>query len=303
MSEHITHIAVFEDTTRFINQMNVSKDFQLAVKKAPDAGLISSGARGNHLFAIPIIEEAKSRKDNLSEDDFKKLAAAIGWLSHRAIDLQVKPNYLKSAEIKNPHFSTYEHQIYCDAVTFDEVYDSGSRPSISSNVAFSKATLEKDMQSHPGTKLLYQPLLEEILCRQTQHEMLAIRAFNRTSASIDDWLDDFPENYQKLSENLEVYIEAYQNPDPEKTKRYIKDWNFYNEKDELIQFVRDIQLSGKTKIDLDKAVKLAEEQSHYAQGLSRSYRFISAANEFYNDKIDKNEVYDRVEIFNESHRI
>ncbi|MCM5663177.1 hypothetical protein [Galbibacter mesophilus] len=306
MSEHITHIAVYEDSVRMISKMTgIPKAFSTAVKNQPDAGLISSGARGNHLFAIPIIEEVRDRWENRKPGDGteEKLAAAIGWLSHRAIDLQVKPNYIKSEDIKDPHFSSYENQIYCDAITFSKVYNHGKAASISSRVAFSGATLETNMQSHPGATLLHQPYIEHLLCSLTQQQLIGIRKFNETASNIDEWLDAFPSEYQKLSENLEVYIEAYQSPDPKKMKRYIDDLNFYDDKDEIIQMVREIQQKGSSGINVEQAAEKGRAQSHYAQGLARSYRFISSAADFFNRKISKEQVYDQVEIFTKSHRI
>lgn len=309
MSEHITHIAIYEDTNRLVTHANsLNEAFKISTKNCPDAGLVSCGSRGNHLFAIPIIEEVRDTWEKRKKGDGteEKLAAAIGWLGHRAMDLQVKPVYLKSEEIKNPHYSTYEQQIYFDAVTFSKVYGDGAYPSVSPRVAFSKSTLEHRMQSHPGSSLVHQPQIESLMVSLTQQDLLGIRQFNTSMTNIEDWLDAFPEHYQKLGENLEVYIEAYQHPDPLKTARYEQDvhgFDFYDETDELIRLVRDLQHRGSTQLSLASALKKAEKQSHYAQGLRRSFSFIQSASAFFQKEISKDEVYDQIEIFHEPHRI
>ena len=306
MSEHITHIAICEDTTRLVAFSNeFSEPFKESLRRYPDAGLISSGSRGNHLIAIPIMEKVreqwKQKKD--SHRYAELLAASIGWLSHRAIDLQVKPNYVKQEKIESPRYSTYENQIYYDAITFDKVYGAGEYPSISPNVAFSKATLDYSMAKHPGAKLLHVAHFEPLMVSMVQQHLLSLRNFNEETSTLEEWLETYPNQYQKLSENLEVYIEAFTDPDPMKMKRYEEELNFYDENDELIKLVRELQHKGTSSIDLFEAAKKAEKQSHYAQGLSRSYRFIRSAHLFFQKKITKDEVYDQVEIFHKPHRL
>ncbi|MFP4060943.1 MAG: hypothetical protein ACLFUC_10715, partial [Bacteroidales bacterium] len=90
MSEHLTHVAVYEDTIRLINadQKKFPKIFIQSVEECHDSGLFCSGSRGNHLYAIPIIEKFKNRKpESFSTRDKEQIAGAIGWLTHRASDL------------------------------------------------------------------------------------------------------------------------------------------------------------------------------------------------------------------------
>ena len=61
MSEHITHVAVYED----VRLIKAAKDefpeiFIESLDAAYDSGLACSGTRGNHLYAIPIIESYKN---------------------------------------------------------------------------------------------------------------------------------------------------------------------------------------------------------------------------------------------------
>ncbi len=310
MSEHITHIAIYEDTARLVAHSDeFGKPFKDSLRDAPDAGLVASGSRGNHVFAIPIITQVrKDWKKSREPTKYKELlAASIGWLSHRAMDLQVKPNYLKQDGLQDPRFSTYEQQIYYDAITFEKVYGGGAYPSISPLVKLSKAVLEYRMENHPAAALVHVGHLEPLMVGMVQQQLLSMRRFNGESASLNEWLDAYSDEYQKLSENLEVYIEAFVDPDPVKINRYVEETNFYNEEDEIIRLVRQIQRKGTANatspINLENALERAKSQSHYAQGLARSYDFIRSANKYFLEEIARNEVYDQVQIFNKSHRI
>ena len=306
MSEHLTHIAIYDDTYRLVLH---SKDFHEAFKTSlrnhPDVGLLCSASRGNHLFAIPFLEEVrdqwKSRKPG--DDVEEKIAAAIGWLSHRAIDLQVKPMYLKIDKIEEARYSETENEIYHDAVTFDKVYQRGKASSVSPNVYLSEAILTEHMHGHPAFSLMHVAQLEPMMCGMVQQNLLSLNQFNATAQSPDEWLDKLPDHYQKLGENLHTYTEAFQRPDPVKMEKYIHSINYYNEEDELIRLARDLQHGRKSSISLDDALSKADNQSHYAQGLRRSIQFIMSANAFFEKKIDKDTAYDQVEIFYEPHRI
>ena len=306
MSEHLTHIGIYDDTYRLVQQADdLHEAFKTSLRNHPDIGLLCSASRGNHLFAIPFLEEVRDQWSSHKSGDGveEKIAASIGWLSHRAIDLQVKPMYLKIDKIQEARYSETENEIYHDAVTFDKVYRRGRDASVSPEVYLSEAILADHMQGHPAADLLYVAQLEPAMCGMVQQNLLLLHQFNETAQSPDEWLDKFPDHYQKLGENLHTYIEAFQRPDPAKMEKYIHSVNYYNEEDELIRLVRELQHAGKSSISLDDALAKAENQSHYAQGLRRSIQFVRSANAFFEKKIDKDTAYDQVEIFYEPHRI
>ncbi len=94
MSEHITHIAVYEDCARIIlNTDRFCKAFRTCVRNQYDSGIITSGSRGNHLWAVPIFEKYRDgwKQDEQDVKIQQQIAGAIGWLTHRASDLQMKP--------------------------------------------------------------------------------------------------------------------------------------------------------------------------------------------------------------------
>lgn len=306
MSEHITHIAIYEDTCRLINH---SKEFHeafgISLGNKPDAGLMASGSRGNHLHAVPFLEQTRDHwtKRKPGDGTEEKIAAAIGWLSHRAIDLIVKSIQLKDDEISNVAISKDENDIYQDAVTFARVYGSGDKSSISPKVHLSKATLALGMESHAGAQLIHADCVEAIMVAMVQQNLMSYHQFHTSVSNPEVWLNEYPNHYQKLSEDLNTYIEAFIHPDPVKMKVYIEDFNFYNEEDDLIRFVRQLQENGATKINLQEALDKAETQSQYAKGLRKSYFFNKWASDFFQKKMDKNTLYDKLENFHEPFRI
>jgi hypothetical protein len=51
MSEHLTHIAVYEDCARLaIHSKWINEAFINSLKDHPDIGLLASASRGNHLY-------------------------------------------------------------------------------------------------------------------------------------------------------------------------------------------------------------------------------------------------------------
>lgn len=306
MSEHITHIAIYEDTYRLISYSDEFHEaFKISPQKHPDAGLMASGARGNHLHAVPFLEQARENwlQRKPGDGTEEKIAAAIGWLSHRAIDLKVKSIQLKESEINHVAISKDENDIYQDAVTFDKVYGRGEKKSLSPMVHLSKATLTCNMSSHPASQLFHADQVEALVGSLVQQNLMSYHQFHSSINDPEAWLHEYPNHYQKLSEDLNTYIEAFTNPDPVKMKVYIEDFNFYNEQDELLQLVREIQDHGKTKINLAGALEKAENQSQYAQGLRRSYLFNKWASDFFQKKMDKNTLYDKLENFHEPFRL
>ncbi|WP_373494473.1 hypothetical protein, partial [Aquiflexum sp.] len=152
MSEHITHVAIYDDTVRLVSHSNEFHEaFRISLQNRLDAGMMASGARGNHLHAIPFLEQARDVWDQRKEGDGteEKIAAALAWLAHRAIDFQVKANQLSNDDIKDPRYSKDEQDIYQDVVTFDKVFENGKKKPLSPNMYISESTLARSMNTHP----------------------------------------------------------------------------------------------------------------------------------------------------------
>ncbi len=299
MSEHLTHIAVYEDCARLIlNTGKFCEAFRACVSAQYDSGLTTSGTRGNHLYAVPILATYKDQWDQVAGDQKvrQQVAGAIGWITHRAADLQMKPTWRAKLEL-DPEFPDSEMQIYHDAVTFREVYDGGMRSTNSAFEQLSPHTLEKDMASHPASKLLDEKQVEELVTFLYQKEFVALHSFHDSREDIQQWLDDFLEYHQEFTEDLRRYIEAFQHPDPGKMETYVYGINYYHPEDPLIQWVRGIQNGNDVShIDLDHALEQAADQSHYAQAVRKAFLFTHAASEYFENRLEKNILYDTLEL-------
>ncbi len=309
MSEHITHISVFEDSCTIIElSPQFHEAFKISIKKFPDSGLFGSGTRGNHLYAMPIFDRVKKKWGKHTDDDLKQVAFAVGLVTHRAADLIQKPIVKVTGDReKETGFKESDHEIYMDAVTFKYAYEGGTRKSISPMVSMNPAILETAMKSHPGARYVNTEMLEYNMTGVFHGDLLGLHQFTDSGsavADLDEWLNKLIEKRQRLYEDLRVYIEAFQNPDPQKMSKFIAEQNYYNPGDEIIKLVRAKQ-HGKsiTDINLEHAVELAKEQSQYAQMLSLSYNFLTVSNQFFTNKVSASAAYDALKIFPKSHRV
>jgi len=299
MSEHFTHIAVYEDTARIIL---TSDDFCSAFKKCIsiyyDSGMLGSTSRGNHLFAIPILEEYRNKWNTTTPDEHAmlKIAYAIGWTTHRAADHQMKPVLRATEALNDPRYNGYINSIYHDAMSFRQVYDGGNTPSMSDKEVLSPATFDYNMESHPAAKAVNVAAAEPLFNRMWQKDIMATWRFIGDQTMFEEWLDTVIDRFPDLSENFEDYEAAFNDPNPALMQKYYEQDNLYNESDDIIQFVRAVQRGEKPDVDLETALQTAESGSEYARALRRGYDYVKAANEFFVGNISKTAAYDTLEI-------
>jgi hypothetical protein len=259
---------------------------------------MTSGTRGNHIYAVPILATYKDQWDQVSGDEKvqQQIAGAVGWITHRAADRQMKPTWRAKTEL-DPEFPDTEMQIYHDAVTFREVYGSGTRTTGSYFERLSPHTLEEGMVTHPASTMIDVEQVEQLLSFLYQKEFVELHSFHKSRDDIWQWLDDFVEYHQEFTEDLRSYIKAFQHPDPEKMETYVYGINYYNPEDALLQWVRGVQ-TGKdvSGIDLERALDEAASQSQYAQAVRKGYLFTYAASEYFVDRLEKDAMYDTLEL-------
>jgi hypothetical protein len=89
------------------------------------------------------------------------------------------------------------------------------------------------------------------------------------------------------------YSSAFYSPEPNKTRRFIIDNNFYDRKDPIIALARSIQRGAPDKrFDADTATG----QSHYAQALRKAYVYLLDSNEYFERRIGEKELEDRLDL-------
>jgi hypothetical protein len=308
MSEQISHIAFFDDMVRLIpSKSGISPDFIEAVLTFPDHGAIATSARGNHLYAVPMIEKAKGQIDDPSKKDenLKLLAGAQGWLCHRAIDLVMKPISIKKnpGEIYSPRFSGDEGEIYQDAVSYREILDSGFGNPVFKTIKITPYVLSDDFEGHPLKAAFYNEDLEELIGASVTADMIGVYYELEVPSTAQEAKSIFASGYQEYSEQFETYVNAFSYPDSERQKVYLENKNYYSQDDPLIRLAKK---SKKEKIgndELNKALALDAEFSKYEEALRKAIFFLSEASRFYKDELEKDQLYDAVENFHPPHRI
>ncbi len=294
MSEHFTHIAVYEDCARLIlHYPKFTEAFKSSLTNYYDAGLMGSTTRGVHLFAVPILEKWRNRwkSESLRQEAEMKIAYALGWLLHRASDEQMKP-LLRAVRAENhPIFNDFENSVYHDAMSFRMVYGGGSVPSASTNEYFTGAVFDYNLRSHPAAGAVAVERVEPLLNWMWQRELLENNLFIEQEQDFDQWLEKVFKVHPKFSEDFRAYEAAFQDPDPVKVKKYYDEVNWYNPGDELLQLVRSLQRGESPTIDLATALERARTQSQYAQAIAKGYDYVRAASDFFDGKVEKDLVY------------
>ncbi len=297
MSEHFTHIAVYEDTARIVlTSDDFCEAFKTCITTHYDSGLLGSTSRGNHLFAVPILEKYRDtwKTADASEFAMLKIAYAIGWVTHRASDHQMKPVLRATDALNDPRYNSYENSIYHDVMSFRQVYGSGSKLSVSDKEILSPATFAYNMQSHPGAKAVDVAMAEPLLNRMWQKDLIAMWEFADQQSDFESWLDTFVENFPDFSETFADYEKAFNDPDPVLTDKYWKQDNLYDESDAIIRYVRAVQAGETPDIDLSAALKAAKNGSEYARALLRGYNYVKGCSDYFIGKISKDEAYDAI---------
>lgn len=302
MSEHITHIAVYEDCMRIMQHgpKKLTKAFHEAVDKAYDAGLFCSGARGNHLFAIPIIEDNRELygTPRYGKKEAEQVAGAVGWLTHRAADLQMKPIFKQVDELGNQMLWSDECQMYHDAMVYKEVYKGGKLSTLSDLHPVNETLLSHRMQANTASKHLNVDCFENLMAHYYVGQMMSNNLFTSELGDVNEFTEKMVESSSDLYEDLRIYIRAYENPEPFKYHGYLSNFNIYNREDALIRFVRYVQEHNAPhpSVSLPKALADASQQSNYAQALKRGYDYIEALSDFFEKKISREKVIELCEI-------
>ncbi len=303
MSEHITHVAVYEDTVRLVKHFTLLNDvFRNALNSQYDSGMICSGSRGNHLYAVPILEKfrkkVKARK-LLTEEDNMKIAGALGWITHRASDLTVKPLF-RAVEAENkPQYDGQVYSIYHDVTSYKNVYNNGKRDNLSPFEYFSTALMKKNLAPLQASEAFYMDKLEQIMSFYWVKEFVNLHT---SATDVNTELSD--ENIQKLFQSMQEftevwtdYIDAFNNPKNNRIEKYLTKPDFYDSDDIIIKVARAYQENRKTDITYKTAMNKENNASHYAKILQKSIRFLNSADRFFtSSSITPKELSDLLEM-------
>ncbi len=299
MSEHITHIAVAEDSARLAAfEENYSPHFKFAQNNFPLAVRLGSCTRSGDAFIVPLLK--KWREDWKDQDPrSEKLAYIIGWQGHLAGDRTFKPTYRITdlAHFTRGLPSPSLASVYQDAATFHHVFNDGKRE------PFHPAYLSDNLREHPAGTQVPVKHLEAAYGHRFSDQTARLRDFTRGSLT-----DNWPDHFENLSSErqhyyikLSKYTEAVESPDASRQLKYLLSPNFYNPADPILELARQLRDGEPPTIELQTAVSTTEEHSLYAQSLALGYTFFKAASDFFRGSIDEETVRKRLRT-NTQHR-
>ena len=291
MSEHYSHVAVYEDTVKllFVTK-KLPPIFKTALTRCYDSGLLASTSRDGLLWAPPILE--KYRGDVSSQPDeetLMKLAAAVGWLSHRGADLAVKPILKLFDSNKSSHFNNTECSVYFDAEVYRQVFQSGRQPTRSPYNLITPSSFTKHFNLAETPNAKPAETIEQIMCFFMITSWGMLNPFVNTEIDSDKWMQKMQKQLHDYHEDYRMYIEAVQNPQADKTQAYLIDKNYYNANDDIIKTVRGITDVEKTEAFPPSLFEESDKLSVYARALTKAYKFTSAGIRYFQNEISKDE--------------
>ncbi len=282
MSEHITHLAVAEDSARVVCQHpDFNSDMQDCILRYPHILRLGSVTRSGDTFILPSL--TKWRKNwQMNEISGRKMAYILGWAGHLAGDRTFKPVFrITDLAYYVRGFPGPSHaSIYHDAVTFDEVYAGGK------DQPFHPAILRPDMSGHPAADFIPVNRMETALSSSFAAQLGSKKAFLPQTA--DNWEGDWKkmeDERQRFYVGIDRYTEARHQAHPNRMRQYIIDPKFYNPEDPIIKIARAVQRKEKPPVSLEEALIGTDQQSLYAQSLKLGYDFMKTCSDYFEKKI------------------
>lgn len=292
MSEHYSHIAVYEDTVKLLFVSNkLPHIFRTALTRFYDSGLLASTSRDILFWAIPILEKYRTDVPSKPDDEtLMKLAAALGWLTHRGADLAVKPILKLFDSDKSVRFNNTECSVYFDAEVYRQVYQSGKKTTRSMYNLITPFSFTKHFNLANTSNAQPAEAIEQILSFYMIVDWTMLSPFVTTEKDCDTWLKKMQKQLHDYHEDYRMYVEAVQNPVEERTKAYLTDKNYYNANDGIIKTVRSITDIETTQELPGNLFEESDKLSVYARALLKAYKYTTAGIRFYQNEISKKEL-------------
>lgn len=289
MSEHITHVAIFEDSTRIgLSTGRLPEAFHQVLDRHWDLARFASASRSGDRHSIPLLKELKQKWPARKSGDYveEKLAFLLGWRTHQAADRRFKPVYRQLqpehyAKEANPDTSSpSDVSVLHDAVVFREVYGNGEY------APYPPGLLEDRMTSFAASKALDAAATLDLFGSVFQKSLLDLQPAGQSPEAV-------PKVFQKFYVDLQRYSEKWAAPDPRETLAYIYGPNFYNPADPLIQLARALQRKQpRPGTPFDQAYEAARTGSQYAQSLRMGVKYLLAAGDFWAGRIGEKQLFE-----------
>jgi hypothetical protein len=280
MSENITHTAVTDDCARLaIYSPTICAPFKEVLRKHLEIARLGGITRSGGKFVISLLGRYRDAYSAGAADELtaQKLAFVLGWLCHRAADLQMKPVFraVDGDCAANPTDCSIYHDVYL----FRTLYASGQAEPYA-----------------PGILSLDSGGLEDALRSLWQRALVGMHTFIPDQADVEGWLERLFATRLRFYVDLARYAEAFSDPDPDQVRRFLDEVNFYDAEDPLIRLARSIQGGApETAVELSAAVDAAAAQSHYARALRRGTLYLEAASGYFDGSLGEAALADALE--------
>lgn len=292
MSDMLVHWAIFEDARWLALQDGLIEPvFARFMQEERETARLGALSRAGKMLVPRIIDTARTAQSSaagLDERMGKKLAYALGGITHYAADVVLKPlmSRLAQAEWNATHHAMQagnqsaealkkaaairEISAYYDVHVFREVYLEGQEE------PFSRFLLAGN-PSGPGQAL------EEFIRALFQQALLSSHTLSPDTENFDAWLDGLLDRVQPLYVDVALYAQVFSSPNPEKMKQYSVTGEFYRSSDPVVLAARAAQRGEHVAQDaLDRAVAQGANAGGYGQALALAITRLREASQYWN---------------------
>ncbi|HUZ17401.1 MAG TPA: hypothetical protein VMV68_03370 [Spirochaetia bacterium] len=298
MSDLLTHWAVFEDIRRLAGiDPKMSRELVSIIERERQYARLGSVSRSGVRFVPEILMRARNlwpQAKGAGGEELallsRKVAYGVGGIAHFPADYILKPlmSRLTGADWNATHHemqmgtadaealeAIQEISVYYDLKVFREVYLSGREEPFN-------AYLLSVEQSEP-TKAL-----EEFVTTLFQRALLASHTLAPDTKNLDAWLDNLIGQVQPLYLSVERYVRVFQSPDPEKSRQYGVDTEFYRAEDPAVAAARAVHRGERVGAErLEAAVAEGANQGGYGKAVALGLRSFRQASDFWEHRSEE----------------
>lgn len=199
------------------------------------------------------------------------LAFVLGWLCHRAAELQLKTG-------------SAESNLYQDAFIFHRLYVNNNNTPI----PYRTALYEKNIENLPVSTSINSKDLAEWFHALQQRFFIEMHTFVPDVDDIEGWFDRLDAKLRERTVHMDLYAEIVMNPDPDKVKQYVSDTDFYEDEDAIIQLAQSLRKGAQHSQAEIEAAYEAVPTSDYGRALKQGFGNLLYASDFFTGSMDQN---------------
>jgi hypothetical protein len=285
MSDLLTHWAVFEDCRRLaLLDDRVDPLLARVMHEEREFARLGAIARSGAAFVPHVLKPAREayRQNGEAGLPRRKLAFALGGITHYAADVIIKPLAKSRTQMdwneahhrmqqgdSVPDSPVREISAYYDTHVFRKVYLAGQEEPFNRFLLVENGT-------EPGQAL------EEFVFALFQRALLASHTLAPDKDDLDGWLDNLIARVQPLYVSVRTFVRVFTAPDPNKMRAYGVEDAFYLEDDPAIRAARSAQAGQAIRaLELAAALDETANTSGYAEAVCRGLQRLRQASAFW----------------------